>query len=145
MSDQTNTDNTNNIFINGRSQIIEMLKIMPLEEKQKLLHHIRVKNPLVAQELTENSISFSNLENLNKQYIELLSRNVPASILGIALKSSPMSFQRKVLSSVKREYAVTAFKYMRTPLKNEISDCKRAQNKVIGILSKLMRNQLIRL
>jgi len=47
--------------------------------------------------------------------------------------------------NMKREYAEKAYTMMMTPLTNEKRDIQRAQNKVSGIISALVKRKQIRL
>ena len=51
-------DNSGNIFINGRAQILEMFPYLTQEEQSRLLKHIQLRNPQLAQDLQETSITF---------------------------------------------------------------------------------------
>ncbi len=51
------------LFINGKAQVIEMLKFMQPEEREVLLRNIKARNPQLAMELTENCLTFSDLNS----------------------------------------------------------------------------------
>ena len=57
-----NKKSNENIYINGKGQIIEMLKIMPMAEKMKLLKNIGLRNAPMARELSEESLSFASMK-----------------------------------------------------------------------------------
>lgn len=133
------------VFINGKAQIIEMLKHMPDAERQKLLQNIRLRNPQLANELVAQSLSFEHLGKLNPHEITLLIQYIAAPVLGVALKDTPREVQKKVLASVPRNYAEEAYKMMITPLANEKRDISRAQNKVISVILALSKRKQINL
>lgn len=54
-------DNTGNVFINGRAQILEMFQYLTQEERERLLKQIRPRNPQLADEIMETSISFKSM------------------------------------------------------------------------------------
>ena len=86
-------DSEPRIFVNGRPKLVEMLRIMPLEEKTKLLESIESKNPNLAHELWNQSISFEQMVNLTPDELKsLLGENVAPSVLGVALKECLSGF-----------------------------------------------------
>lgn len=122
------------IFINGKAQIAEMLQYMTLEEKQRLLKHIRSRNPTLAEEIEKQSFSFQDVFRLPDNMLKILLQQVQAPIIGIAIRGVPTDVQRKVLSLAARPYAEEAFKWMMAPLGDEKRDVKRAQEKILGVV-----------
>lgn len=140
-----NNSNLNSIFINGKAQIIEMLQHMPREERARLLKNLKLRNPQLAEELTEQCFTFSDLDNLADQDLQMIFQYVTAPILGMALKNVERSFQRRLLSLANREYAEEAFRVLKTNYSTEKRDIKRAQNKIVEILVSLKKRRQINL
>lgn len=119
------------IFINGKAQIIDMLKYMEEGERTTLLKNIQMRNPQLAKELYAESITFDTMNSLDQVDIGALANYVKPEIMGVALKASKPDFQRRVLSSVPRAYAEIAFNYISKNLgSNEDRDVSRAQKRV---------------
>ena len=131
-------------FINGKNQVIEMLKLMTENEKKTLLENIRKRNPALALELAEKSISFDAVFNLNRRQYELFFKAVKPAVLGIALKDSSIDKQRQILSISPRKFAEEAFTIMTTLIENEKQAIPKAQSKVVEILSDLMSKKVFR-
>lgn len=131
------------VFINGRAQIIEMLQHMPREERSKLLKNLKVRNPQLAEELSESCFTFNDLDSLNDYELQMIFNYISAPILGMALKNIERAFQRRLLSLADRAYAEEAFKVLKTPYSNEKRDIKRAQNKIIETLASLKRRKQV--
>ncbi|MGZ3788463.1 MAG: FliG C-terminal domain-containing protein [Bacteriovorax sp.] len=138
-------NNSNSIFINGKAQIIEMLQHMPREERSRLLKNLKVRNPQLAEELTEQCFTFSDLDNLSDGDLQMIFQYITAPILGMALKNIERSFQRRLLSLANREYAEEAFRVLKTSYSTEKRDIKRAQNKIIEVLVSLKKRRQINL
>lgn len=138
-------NNTNGIFINGKAQIIEMLQHMPREERSRLLKNLKLRNPQLAEELTEQCFTFSDLDNLSDNDLQMIFQYVTAPILGMALKNIERAFQRRLLSLAGRDYAEEAFRVLKTNYATEKRDIKRAQNKIIEILVSLKKRRQINL
>lgn len=138
-------NNSNSVFINGKAQIIEMLQHMPREERSKLLKNLKVRNPQLAEELTEQCFTFSDLDNLSDNDLMMIFQYVTAPILGMALKNIERAFQRRLLSLASRDYAEDAFRVLKTNYATEKRDIKRAQNKIVEILVSLKKRKQINL
>ncbi len=140
----TKTTSEANIFINGKAQIIEMLQHMPRDERAKLLKNLKLRNPQLAEELTEQCFTFSDLDNLSDEELSMIFQYITAPILGMALKNTERSFQRRMLSLATRQYAEEAFRVLKTAYATEKRDIKRAQNKIIEILVTLKKRKQIK-
>lgn len=137
-------DSTGSYFINGKSQVIEMLKIMPIAERNKLLENIKKRNPTLANELAEKSISFDAVFTLNRRQYEIFFRSIRPAVLGIALKDSAIDNQRRILMSSPRAFAEEAYTTMSTLIDNEKQAIGKAQNKVVEILTELFSKKIFR-
>ena len=69
------------VFINGKSQAISMLKLLTKSERMRIISAIRIKNPSLADELNNQSISFKDIELLNDESLMNVSRKVRPEIL----------------------------------------------------------------
>ena len=90
-------NNSATVFLNGKAQIIEMLQHMPREERVKLLKNIKIRNPQLAEELTQHSYTFSDISLLSDNELESIFRYVTAPIVGMALKEVDRNPQRRIL------------------------------------------------
>ena len=133
------TPKTQGIFINGKAKIIKMLQYLSKDEREKILTHIRIKNPGLALELWQESYSFIDFLKADKNVIARVSKRIDASILGVALRNVPEDYQRKVLLSVGRDVSEKAFQAMHINLSNEKDSVSRAQNKVLQVFSITMQ------
>ena len=137
-------DNRNEgVYINGKAQIIEMLQYMQPEAREKLLKNIRLRNASMAQELVRESMTFDVVENLGDEDWQKIFNYVDARILGVALKMSNRNFQRRLLKLAPREYAEIAYDVMTTPIENGVDKSKRAQRRIIEMVSSLSQKRLI--
>ena len=132
----------NLVFLNGRQQIIDMLKIMAAPEKAALLDKVKKRNPVLANELLEESINFSCLENLSRPEIELVFSFTDAFTWGVALQGLNTNTQRKILSLAARPYAEQAFKVM-AQQRGRREDVAKAQNKILAVIIELHRAKKI--
>lgn len=135
----------NGIYINGRQQIIEMLQFMNEKDRRKLLRNIEMRNAVMARELSEQSLSFNDLNKLSEDSLQRIFSNCNPAIIGLSLYNCSREFQRKVLSMLDRELAESAFEIMNRNLNSKRTECKRAQEKVLNIVIQLNRRQQISL
>jgi flagellar motor switch protein FliG len=133
----------NGIFINGKKQVIELLKTMEAADKARLLKNLRVRNPSLAKELTESCISFESIWDLNDESLKTIVSQVQPAILGLALSLVHVKNQRRVLSLISREMALKAFDIMQKDLTSNRSECMRAQQKILELAMNLHRNRII--
>jgi flagellar motor switch protein FliG len=133
----------NGIFINGKKQVIELLRTMEAADKARLLKNLRVRNPSLAKELTESCISFESIWDLNDESLKTIVSQVQPAILGLALSLVHVKNQRKVLSLISREMALKAFDIMQKDLTANRSECLRAQQKILELAMNLHRNRII--
>mgnify|MGYP006083600499 CR=1 FL=1 len=138
-------DQAGGVFLNGKAQILEMMPLLSPTERNKLIKNIRMKNPQLADELVENSITFKNILDLSDETIRVILRYVKAPILGVALKSLPADDQRKVLCLCEREYAEQAYKGMTARLSREIQDIDKACARVKSVMGALIRKGYIKI
>ena len=136
-------NNSNNVFINGKQQIIEMLRYMPMNERNKLISNIRLRNATMARELSEQSLSYSDLDNLDEDKLALVLRTINPAVIGLALYLSPRKFQRKCLGVLERTLAEKAYQIMTYDLSSKRTECERAQQKILQSAIELVRKNVI--
>ena len=133
------------IYVNGRQQIIEMLQFMNDSDRKKLLKNIGSRNAVMARELSEQSLSFNDLIRLSQESLRRIFIQCNPAITGLALYTCSSELQKKVLSSLDRNIAESAFNIMSKNLSTKKLECKRAQEKVMQIAIQLNRKQNISL
>ncbi len=131
------------VFLNGRGQIIEMFKLLTAEEKERLLKVIKLKNPQLAGELVQETLTFDSIELVGERELSLLFNRVKPAVWGLALKGTKKSFQHKVLSTAPRDYAEKAYEVMVAAVDNERLNNQRAQKKILEVLVSLKKSNLI--
>ncbi len=133
------------IRINGRAQIVEMLRFMDDDERNTLLRNINLRNSTMARELMEESFSFQNFMGLSDHSILRTLSYVKPAVIGVALKSCSLKFQKKILSLIDRSIAEKAFSYMQNPMSNPARDALKAQDKIAQTAIALARRKVISL
>ena len=135
----------NGIFINGKKQVVELLQFMSDAERKKLLDNIRLRNAVMAQELSEKSLSFRDLFQLEDHIVSRILQNMNPTIIGLALFLSPINVQRKALQLMNRDEAEKAFHIMSQNLSHKKIECQKAQDKILQAAIQLSRRNLINL
>lgn len=135
----------NGIFINGKKQIVELLQFMSDSERKKLLHNIKMRNAVMARELSEKSLSFRDLFQLDDHIVRRILQNNNPTIIGLALFVSPINVQRKALQLMERDDAEQAFGIMSKNLSHKRVECQKAQEKILQMAIQLSRRSLINL
>ena len=133
------------VFINGRAQVIEMLQYMEDEDRNTLLKNIRIRNPILANELLEKSLVFENIGKLSDHEIRLVINYVQPTIMGVALKNVNQDLQRRVLGLAQRAFAEKAYEIMIKSIGNEMTHIRKAQNKILETMIALNKKKQINL
>ena len=139
---QKNAEN-GGVFINGKKQVIELLQRMDAADKSKLLKNLRVRNPALAKELTEQCLSFESIWDLDDESLKTVVSQVQPAILGLALSLVHVKNQRRALSLISREMALKAFEIMQKDLTGNRHECLRAQQKILELAVNLNRSRII--
>ena len=142
MSQNSNAEN-GGVFINGKQQVIELLQKMGASDKAKLLKNLRLRNPSLAKELTEQCLSFESIWDLDDECLKTVVSQVQPAILGLALSLAQVKNQRRALSLISRESAMKAFEIMQKDLTSNRNECFRAQTKILELAINLQRNRII--
>ena len=133
----------NGIFINGKKQVIELLQRMESSDKSRLLKNLKLRNPSLARELTEQCLSFDSLWELNDQDLKIVLNNIQPAIIGLALNATQTRNQKRSLSLMARDKAIIAFEILQKDLSANQQQCLRAQQKILEIALNLHQNRLI--
>lgn len=141
MSGQENTG----IYLNGKKQVIELLKRMEGADKATLLKNLKARNPVLAKELAELCVNFDSVWDLDDNSLRSVLCNVQPTILGLALYITQVKNQRRALALIERPQAIRAFEIMQKDLSGNRNECQRAQLKILEFALKLHKNQIINL
>lgn len=141
MSDSTEQG----IFINGKQQVIEMLQFMNESEKQKLLKNIKLRNSVMANELSEQSLSFKSLLRLSTENLQKIFSRTNPTIIALAIYPLEISLQRKALNALERPVAEKAFQLMSQDLSSAKQESRRAQEKILQFAIQLSRQDYIKI
>ena len=134
MSEPKNGD----IFLNGKAQVIEMLRYMQEDERERIIRQIRLQSAAMANELSNESVGFEQVENLSDSQIKRLFDYIQAPILGLAIRNVEVELQKKMLSLAERAYAEEAYEFMTMNLQDEAEKVRQAREKVGGIVARVL-------
>ncbi|MBF0361442.1 MAG: hypothetical protein HQK49_10535 [Oligoflexia bacterium] len=139
---ENNQKSTLGGFIDGKKQIIDMLKMMSPQEKVRLLKNVKNRNPIMAHELMKEGISFEQLSIIGKDKLQIILSHINPAIMGMALKSSSPQTQRYILKESPREYALEAYKIMTTPIEGASSKSDMAKEKILKLATDIFGKQI---
>lgn len=138
-------NNEKGIFINGKKQIIEMLRFMDEDDRKKLLNNISLRNSSMARELAEKSYTIRDIVKLDDSELRSLVNYINPTVIGLALYLLPTQFQRRTLGLMNRENAEHAFSIMSQNLSNKKTECERAIQKVVDTAIELSKKNIFKL
>ena len=122
------------VFINGKNQVVELLRSLDSKHRDKLLRDIGIRNPKLAEELIQESVTFDELNSLDNQKLKVLLESFKPALVGIALKPCSVDFQKRALSVLRRENAMIAFDSMNSTIQNQMANIKKAQTIILESL-----------
>lgn len=131
------------IFINGKKQIIEMLRFMDEDDRKKLLKNISIRNSAMARELTEKSYTIKDIMRLENSQLSTLLNNINPTIIGLALNLLNTQFQRKALGLMDRNSAEHAYSVMTQNLSSKKVECERALQKIVDTAIELSKRKIL--
>lgn len=140
---QTEQPEKTGIYINGKGQIVELLRHMEQNEKAKLLRNLRNRNPVLAKELSEQCFSYDNVWSLDDDNLSKILAHVKPVILGLALALTGLKNQKRALALIPREQALKAYEVMTKDLSANRRECIRAQEKIMEVALDLSRRRLV--
>jgi flagellar motor switch protein FliG len=143
MSQKTENEKTG-IYINGRQQVVDLLRHMEPSDKTKLLRNLKGRNPTLAKELSEQCFSYDNLWMLDDENLSKILMATKPVVLGLALSLTSIKNQKRALGLIGRENALKAYEVMTKDLSSNRRECQRAQDKILDAAIELSRRQIVR-
>lgn len=141
---QTPENEKTGIYINGRQQVVDLLRHMEQGDKSRLLRNLKGRNPTLAKELSEQCFSYDNLWSLDDENLAKILASTKPVILGLALSLSSIKNQKRALSLIPRDSALKAYEVMTKDLSDNRRECMRAQDKIMELAIDLSRRQIVR-
>lgn len=133
----------NGIFLNGKNQVIELFRYLDQDHKAILLKQLKIRNPALAKELSENCFSYDNLWSLDDDSLRKVLQTVSPVILGLALFLSEKRQQKRALSLLPRQNAERAYEIMLKDLSRNRKECQKAQDKILQNAIALSKRSII--
>ena len=129
------------IFINGKAQIIEMLRCMRPDERERIIRQVALQSSSLAKELSQESIGFEQIGNFSDSQMKHFFNYVQAPILGMAIRGLSLELQKRMLSLAERSYAEEAYEFMIMNLKDERDKIRQAREKAGIFITKVFAEQ----
>lgn len=145
-SNKKNAEPKSATYLDGRKQVIDLLRYLPQDEKNKLLKNLKIKNPEVANSLIEEGISYGQVEGLSDERIQILMKYITPQLFGMALKNSSRKLIQRVLTLAERDYAEISYDILISFVDDAPKKSKMAQDKIINTAIRLFgKNQFLEL
>lgn len=139
MSDDQGDDEKNKIKSphGGVDGVVEMLHVMPVSERQRLLNDIAERDPKLFTALQAKMFTFRDLHHLSAREMQALIPAVPSLKLALALRQSTPDLRQHFLSNMTKRASETLEEEMRTLGPRRVSDIEAAQAEIIRIAKEL--------
>lgn len=133
--------NSQGYSVKGREQIIRMLRVMTKDERQLIINRLRLKNPILADELTFESFSFDQIAELSTQEIIFIGQHINNNIWVLALKHSDRPIQQKILRSLERSKAEEIFQKLQSNFLPTLHESTKAQDRIIDLAINILKRR----
>ncbi|MDA8792688.1 hypothetical protein N9N67_05550 [Bacteriovoracaceae bacterium] len=141
--DNETTSSQRGVYLNGRKQIIDLLRALDPSTKKTLLRNMQVRNSSLTRDLEDHSLNFASLDLLSDHDINRLFEMLDPTLTGLALYYSSTRFQKRVLSGITKTKAQKAFSLLQQNLYDRKEQINRAQEKVLEVAIELKKRRLI--
>jgi flagellar motor switch protein FliG len=132
----------NDIVINGRAQVVEILKRLPEEHKNKIIRSLKNRDSSLAHELSWQTLTFEGITQSKDLQLKALLEYISSPVIAIALKDQDISVQKKFLNNISRERAKEVFNLLKNNT-TAVSNVKKAQNKITDIAITLIQKKTL--
>lgn len=132
----------NDIVINGRAQVVEILKRLPEDHKNKILKSLKNRDSSLAHELSWQTLTFEGIAKAQDSQVKALLEYISSPVIAIALKDQDMGIQKKFLTNLSRDRAKEVFQLLKSNT-TPISNVKKAQHKITDIAITLIQKKTI--
>jgi flagellar motor switch protein FliG len=137
------SDESKNIYINGKQQVIELIQHMDQKDKMTLLKNLRHRNPALAKELSETAFTYESIWYLSDDILKKILITTKPIVLGLALHLESGKNQKRALSLLAREQAISVYEVMIKDLSQNRRECVKAQGKILENALDLGRRKVI--
>ncbi|MBF0311766.1 MAG: hypothetical protein HQK52_00020 [Oligoflexia bacterium] len=145
-ADNTNTASiTTTGHLNGKKQVVDLLRILSPTEKKRILRGIKQKNPQLAQDLISEGVDIEVISELSQEQLYRLIHHLSPEILGLALKTVSKKLQQNILRLCERSYAEVAFSIMTNAYDHDETKMQQAQEKVLETALGLFGNSFTKM
>jgi flagellar motor switch protein FliG len=115
----------------GFESVLDMFRVMDPAHREQLLTAVSARDAKLAQAISDNIFRFEDLLTLEPAGIQQLLREVPKSVLALALRGMPEDFQHKLLQNVSRSAAEEVQEEWRNLGPRRLPDVIEARKKII--------------
>lgn len=130
------------IVINGKAQVVEILKKLPEEHKNKIIQSLKGKNSSLAHELTWQTLTFDGIAQLQNEHLKSILEYISSPIVAYAILNQTVEIQKKFLTNLSRERAKEVFQLLKNTTPS-VSNSLKAQNKITEISTTLIQKKIL--
>lgn len=130
------------IVINGRAQVVEILKKLPEDHKNKILRSLHDKNSTLAHELSWQTLSFTGICQIKDDFLKGLLEYVSSPVIAIALSDQTVETQKRFLTNLSRERAKEVFHQLKSTTVSAVN-AKKAQMKITEVATTLIQKKIL--
>lgn len=138
------SQNEKGVFINGRGQVVDLLRTLQETEREKILKILKIKNPAMARDLTIQCLTFNYFIHLDQEKMNIACQYISGNVLGYALSDQNIQVQKMILNIIERKKAVEAFQII-SEYRGTQTETQKSQRKIIQIVAELIDKKVIQI
>lgn len=119
----------------GKESVIEMLRVMDSSDREKLLTNLAQKDPILAEELSNQVESFQDLLKLEPLILQNFLREVPLPLLALAMRQVDDELKAFILSQLSQRAQKNLGDEILNLGPQKVSAVKKAQQDIRALLS----------
>ena len=121
----------------GIESLIEMFQVMDPKERERLLKDVQSKAPQIAEQINSQLFKFEDLAFIQPKEFQLLIRQVPDSILYLALRGASETFMNGLFTTVSERKAKEIAEEIKSRGPQLQSKISAAQDEVMRLAKEL--------
>lgn len=126
--------------LGGVQAVVKMLEAMDPKSREKLLMNIAREDPALAIEIEKRLLRFESLLKLEDADLQALLRELPLSLLALAMRKVSTELKDKIFRNLPKRTAQSLDENITALGPRRIKEVERAQREILQKLASLLGN-----
>lgn len=121
----------------GVLAVAELVNNLDKKTMNSLMTRLEDKDPILAEEIRQHMLTFSDITKIDDRGVQLILREVPNDRLLLSLKSAPEEVREKIYSAMSQRAADMLKEDLAALGPQKVSDVEGAQRQIAGVMKRL--------